>query len=68
MRDFQEFRRTIDDATLERWHEEIHCALIARLDDQFEDDPEAWSRAYTQSYAFQASMRLLEAYHAWLAE
>ncbi len=67
MKDFREFRKTIDDATLEKWHQEIHNALVKKLDTLFKDNPDDWARAYTQSYAFQTSMRLLEAYHAWLA-
>lgn len=66
MKDFQEFRKTIDDATLEKWHREIHDALIVKLDEQFRDDPVAWNRSYTQSYAFQTSIRMLDAYHNWL--
>lgn len=68
MKDFQEFRKTIDEVTLEKWHQEIQEALIPKLDNLFKDDPHAWGQAHTQSHAFQISMRLLEAYHAWLAE
>ena len=68
MKDFQEFRKTIDSATLEKWNQEIRETLISKLDKELNDDPFAWEQAYTQSYAFQTSMRLLEAYHTWLAE
>lgn len=68
MKDFQEFKKTIDKSVLEKWSAEIHDELIPLVDEKCKDDPYAWNIMYTQSHALRTSMRLLEAYHAWLSE
>lgn len=66
MKDFQEFRQTIDDATIAKWTKEIQDEIVPIVDDKIKDNEVAASLAYTQMYAQRITMRMLEAYHVWL--
>lgn len=68
MKDFKIFKASISDDVLTKWDKEIRSTLIPKIDKELKDDPIGWQTALTQSYAFNMSMRLLEAYHAWLNE
>lgn len=66
MKSFEEFRRTIDQNTLNVWSEQIHREVEESLKDIKSTDPERYYYAFPQSFSLRVSMRLLEAYHNWL--
>lgn len=66
MKDFQEFRDSITQETLDEWSEEIYNELAPKFEDMRENDPDKYFSAYPQSFSLKVSMRMLEAYHSWL--
>lgn len=66
MKDFEDFRKTIDQATLNIWSEQIHNEVEESLKCIKESDPEQYFFAFPQSFSLKVTMRLLEAYHNWL--
>ncbi|MCI9484979.1 MAG: hypothetical protein HFH27_11075 [Clostridiaceae bacterium] len=66
MKSFEEFRKSIDQDTLNIWSDEIHKEVEESLKDIKESDPDQYFFAFPQTFSFKVSMRLLEAYHNWL--
>lgn len=66
MKDFQEFRQTIDDATIAKWTKEIQDEIVPVIDEKIPDNSIAANVLYTQMYTQRITMHMLEAYHTWL--
>ena len=66
MKDFNAFKESITQETLNQWSEEVYDELASTFEVLCETDPDKYFVSYPQSFALKVSMRMLEAYHNWL--
>lgn len=66
MKDFNAFKESITQETLNQWSEEVYDELASTFEVLRETDPDKYFVSYPQSFALKVSMRMLEAYHNWL--
>lgn len=67
MKDFDDFRKTLNQETIERWGEEVQREVVETVQPQLEQlDPLEQLTIRSNAFNFRVTMRLLEAYHDWL--